>query len=91
MDLELLDALEDRVDVCLSTVRDLRAENESLRGETRDLEKKVETLTRDLQGQSSSRDDVDKLRARYAELEKKLERVRHRIQAMVEKIKTLED
>ncbi|MFN8179394.1 MAG: cell division protein ZapB [bacterium] len=90
MDLELLDALEDRVDVCVSTVRELRAENESLRGETRELENKVETLTRDLHAQSSSREDVDKLRARYGELENKLERVRHRIEAMVEKIKTLE-
>ena len=41
MDLELLDRLEDRVDVAVSTVRDLRVENEILKEETQDLEKKV--------------------------------------------------
>lgn len=90
MDLELLDALEERVDVCVSTVRDLRAENETLRGETRELNKKIESLTRDAQAKTSSREDVDRLRARCGELEKKLERVRHRIEGMVVKIKALE-
>ena len=90
MDLELLDALEDKVDVCVSTVRDLRSENDTLRGETRELQKRIESLTRDLQSKTSAREDVDHLRTRCAELEKKLERVRHRIEGMVEKIKTLE-
>jgi chromosome segregation ATPase len=90
MDLELLDALEERVDVCVSTVRELRAENEELRGQTRELEKKIETMTRDLHARASSHDEETRLRQRCTELEKKLERVRHRIQAMVEKVKTLE-
>ena len=90
MDLELLDALEDRVDVCVSTVRDLRAENESLRGETRELHKKIESLTRDLHAKTSSREDVERVRARCHELEKKLARVRHRIEGVVEKFKLLE-
>ena len=90
MDLELLDALEDKVDVCVSTVRDLRAENETLRGETRELSKKIESLTRDLHTKTSAREDVDRLRTRCAELEKKMERVRHRIEGIVGKFKTLE-
>jgi FtsZ-binding cell division protein ZapB len=90
MDLELLDALEEKVDVCVSTVRDLRAENDALRAETRELHKKIETLTRELQAKASSREEGERLRARGAELEKKLERVRHRIQAILEKVKTLE-
>ena len=49
MDLELLDRLEDRVDVAVTTVRDLRVENEILREETQELEKKVTGLGSDLQ------------------------------------------
>jgi FtsZ-binding cell division protein ZapB len=90
MDLELLDRLEDKVDVCVSTVRDLRSENESLREETRSLESKVAALTRDLESTQTSRGDADALRTRCTELEKKLQRVRVRIEAMVEKIRTLE-
>jgi predicted RNase H-like nuclease (RuvC/YqgF family) len=90
MDLELLDRLEDRVEACVSTVRDLRSENETLRAGAAALERKVESLTRDLQTRAASRDDVEKLRARCAELERKLARVRGRIEGMVERIKTLE-
>jgi len=90
MDLELLDRLEDKVDVCVTTVRDLRAENEALREETRTLEKRVESLTRDLETGRASHEDAQQLRGRCAELEKKLARVRQRIEGMVDKIKTLE-
>ncbi len=90
MDLELLDRLEDKVDVCVTTVRDLRAENESLRAETRTLEDRVASLTRDLESRGAAHADAESLRSRCADLERKLERVRTRIEAMVGKIKTLE-
>lgn len=90
MDLELLDRLEDKVDVCVTTVRELRTENETLREETRALKDRVAALTRDLGSHGAARTDAEALRARCADLERKLERVRARIETMVGKIKTLE-
>lgn len=90
MDLELLDQLEDRVDVAVSTVRDLRMENELLKEETQELEKRVEDLERDLTGAREVRGQVEPLQARCEELERKLEGVRGRIEKMVEKMRALE-
>lgn len=90
MDLELLDRLEDRVDVAVSTVRDLRVENEILKEETQDLEKKVDVLGTELGTAQESKDSVEELRTRCSELEQRLDRVRGRIESMVEKMKALE-
>ena len=90
MDLELLDQLEDRIDVAVSTVRDLKMENELLKEETADLGKKVEAVTQELAAAGASKDAAKALAARYAELEQKLARVRGRIESMVEKMKALE-
>ena len=90
MELEILDRLEDKVDVCVSAMRDLRAENEALRAENRALEQKVAALGREAEAGSTQRADAEHWRERCTELEKKMERVRGRIESMVEKIKTLE-
>jgi FtsZ-binding cell division protein ZapB len=90
MDLELLDQLEDKVDVAVSTVRDLKMENELLKEETSDLGKKVEELSKELAAAADSQGDSEALSARCAELEQKLERVRGRIESMVDKMKALE-
>ena len=90
MDLELLDQLEDKVDVAVSTVRDLRMENELLKEETADLGKKVEALSKELAAAAESKGDAEALAARCAEFEQKLERVRGRIGNMVDKMKALE-
>jgi FtsZ-binding cell division protein ZapB len=90
MDLELLDQLEDKVDVAVSTVRDLRMENELLKEETADLGKKVEALSQELAAAAGQKGDAEAMAARCAELEQKLERVRGRIGSMVEKMKALE-
>lgn len=90
MDLELLDQLEVKVDVAVNTVHDLRTENELLREEAQELERKVASLTTDLENVGEAREEVSRLRARCGELEKKLAGVRGRIERMVEKMKTLE-
>jgi len=90
MDLELLDRLEDRVDVAVSTVNDLRMENELLKEETQELGKKVENLTRDLESAATSQQVIEDLRGRCSEMEQKLENVRGRIENMVGKMKALE-
>lgn len=90
MDLELLDQLEDRVDVAVTTVRDLRTENELLKEETQELEKKVDDLERDLAGAREVHGQLEPLRARCEELERKLEGVRGRIEKMVDKMRALE-
>lgn len=90
MDLELLDRLEDRVDVAVSTVRDLRVENEVLKEESKELGEKLDKITRDLEAAGAAQQVVDELRARCTELEQKLESVRGRIESMVDKMKTLE-
>jgi FtsZ-binding cell division protein ZapB len=90
MDLELLDRLEDRVDVAVSTVRDLRVENEVLREEAKELENKLENLSRDLEAAGAAQQVIDELRGRCTELEQKLESVRGRIENMVGKMKALE-
>jgi FtsZ-binding cell division protein ZapB len=90
MDLELLDTLEDKVDQAVAAVQELRAENELLREETQELERKVEALTRDVAGAGAARDEVSRLAARCGELESKLEGVRGRIEKMVERMKGLE-
>ncbi|MCA9752329.1 MAG: cell division protein ZapB [Gemmatimonadetes bacterium] len=90
MDLELLDRLEDRVDVAVSTVRDLKMENELLKEETSELQTKVEALTKELAAVAEQKGDADKLRQQCGELEKKLDRVRGRIESMVDKMKALE-
>ena len=90
MDLELLDQLEDKVDVAVSTVRDLRMDNELLKEETADLGKRIEALSKELAAAAGSKGDAEALAGRCAEFEKKLERVRGRIGTMVEKMKALE-
>lgn len=90
MDLELLDRLEDRVDVAVSTVNDLRMENDLLKEETAELEKKVENLTRDLESSAASQQVIEDLRKRCTDMEQKLDNVRGRIESMVGKMKALE-
>ncbi|GJM44685.1 MAG: hypothetical protein DHS20C21_15270 [Gemmatimonadota bacterium] len=90
MDLEILDRLESRVDVAVSTVRDLRMENELLREETQGLEKKMTDLGAEVDSAKADRANVEELQTRCRELEQKLEGVRGRIQGMVEKMKALE-
>jgi FtsZ-binding cell division protein ZapB len=90
MDLELLDRLEDRVDVAVSTVNDLRMENELLKEETQGLESKVESLTRDLESAAGSQQVIEDLRKRCTDMEQKLDNVRSRIESMVGKMKVLE-
>jgi FtsZ-binding cell division protein ZapB len=90
MDLELLDHLEDRVDVAVSTVGDLRVENEMLKEEARGLEQKLESLTSELESAGAAAQVVEDLRKRCAELEEKLDGVRTRIERMVGKMKALE-
>lgn len=90
MDLEILDRLEDKVDACVGTVRDLRAENDELRRETASLESKVADLLRDTEQGRTARGEAESLRKRCGELEQKLERIRSRVEAIIGKIKTLE-
>ena len=90
MDLELLDQLEDKVDAAVSTVRDLRGENALLREEVEGLEGKVQDLSEALAKAGESRATTDELQERCRELEKKLDGVKKRVLAMVQKIKELE-
>jgi FtsZ-binding cell division protein ZapB len=90
MSLELLDRLEDKVDLCVAAMRDARAENETLRGEAQDLERKIEALSRDLHKRSASSEEVGALRSRCTDLERKLDKVRRRIEGLVDKLKSLE-
>ena len=90
MDLELLDHLEDRVDIAVSTVGDLRVENDMLKEEAREAEKKLENLSRDLESAGAAQQVIEDLRTRCGELEQKLESVRGRIEKMVGKMKALE-
>ena len=90
MDLEILDHLEDRVDIAVSTVGDLRVENDMLKEEARGLEQKLENLSRDLESAGAAQQVIDDLRKRCTELEAKLEDVRGRIERMVGKMKALE-
>ena len=59
MDLEILDRLEDKVDACVGTVRDLRAENDELRRETASLESKVADLLRDTEQGRTARGEAE--------------------------------
>ncbi len=90
MDLELLDRLEDRVDIAVSTVGDLRVENDLLKEESHELETKLENLSRDLEAAGAAQQVIEDLRKRSTELEEKLGSVRDRIEKMVGKMKALE-
>lgn len=90
MDLELLDALEDKVDVAVSAVQELRMENDLLKEETQKLEERVAVLVKDAEGAGTAREEVTRLTERCSEMEKKLEGVRGRIEKMIGKMKTLE-
>jgi FtsZ-binding cell division protein ZapB len=89
MDLELLDQLEDKVDVAVSAVQDLRMENELLKEEAQELERKVEGLTRSLETAGAAQEELGKLRERCEELERKLAGVRTRIERMVDKMQSV--
>lgn len=91
MDLELLGELEDKVDVAVRAVRELRSENESLKEDARDLGTKLERLTADLGKTSADRKAAMKLEKRCQELERRLQGVRVRIAKMIERMKTLEE
>lgn len=91
MDVELFDRLEDKVDLCVAAIQDARAENDTLRAEAEALERKIETLSRDLKHQASSHGELGTLRSRCADLERKLDKVRRRIESLVDKLKALED
>lgn len=90
MELELLDQLEDKVDVAVTAVQELRVENDLLKEETKDLEKRVEQLAEDAKSAGSAQEEVTRLTERCETLEKKLEGVRGRIEKMVGKMKSLE-
>jgi uncharacterized coiled-coil DUF342 family protein len=91
MDLELLGELEDKVDVTVSTVRELRVENDALKEDAQELGTKLEQLTMDLEKMSADRKAAMKLEKRCQELERKLQGVRVRISKMIERMKTLEE
>lgn len=90
MDLELLDQLEDKVDVAMTAVNELRLENALLREEAGELQKKINALTADLHVASEGRAEATKLKVRCEELEVRLTGVRSRIEKMVGKLKALE-
>ncbi|NNE44075.1 MAG: cell division protein ZapB [Gemmatimonadetes bacterium] len=90
MELELLDQLEDKVDVAVTAVQELRIENDLLKEETQDLEKRVEALSQDAKSAGTAKEEVTRLTTRCEDLEKKLEGVRGRIEKMVGKMKSLE-
>jgi FtsZ-binding cell division protein ZapB len=90
MNLELLDELEDKVDVTVNAINQLRLENEALKNEAKDLDEKVRSLSADLQAAGASQNEASELRAKCEDLESRLGNVRGRIQGMVEKMKALE-
>jgi FtsZ-binding cell division protein ZapB len=90
MDLELLDRLEDRVDVAVQAVNELRMENEMLKEEASDLRKKIAALTSDLEESSQAKSLAVELRGKCEALGEKLGSVRGRVESMVEKMKALE-
>ncbi|HMB68162.1 MAG TPA: cell division protein ZapB [bacterium] len=89
MDLELLDQLEDKVDVAVSAVQDLRMENELLKEETQELEQKVESLSKSLETAGAAQGEMKTLQKRCEELEQKLGGVKSRIERMVEKMQSV--
>jgi FtsZ-binding cell division protein ZapB len=90
MNLELLDELEDKVDVAVQAITELRAENESLKGDAKELEEKVRKLTSELAATGQTKSEATELKAKCEDLGARLERVRGRIQGMVDKMKALE-
>jgi len=90
MNLELLDELEDKVDVAVNAIQELRAENDGLKEEARQLGEKIRGLTADLERAGASASEVTELRAKCEDLETRLGRVRGRIEGMVQKMKALE-
>jgi FtsZ-binding cell division protein ZapB len=90
MDLQLLDQLEDKVDTAITAVNELRLENSLLREETEDLQKRIQSLTQELEMSANGHGESAKLRTRCEELEGRLLSVRGRIEKIVGKMKTLE-
>lgn len=90
MDLELLDRLEDRVDVAMKAVNELRTENEMLKEEASELRKKTAALMKELEEAGESKTLADEFRGKCEALEEKLSSVRGRVEGMVEKMKALE-
>lgn len=90
MELELLDELEDKVDVAVNAVNELRMENELLKEDKAELEKKIAKLSKDLEVGAESLAEAKTLRARVSELEEKLDGVRTRVATIVAKMKTVE-
>ena len=71
MDLQLLDQLEEKVDVTITTVNELRMENSLLREETSELQKKIQSLTKELGGAADGRAESIQYKARCEELEER--------------------
>lgn len=90
MDLELLDQLEEKVDVAMSAVHELRLENAFLREEAQELQKKIQSLTQDLRNAADGRGESQRLKTRCEELERRLDGVKGRVEKMVGKLKALE-
>ena len=90
MDLQLLDQLEEKVDGTITAVNELRLENALLREETAELQNRIQSLTKELDGSADGRAQATKLKARCEELEGKLTGLRGRIERIVGKMKTLE-
>ncbi len=90
MDLELLDQLEERVDVAMSAVHELRLENAFLREESLELQKKIQALTQDLRNAVDGRGESQRLKTRCDDLERRLDGVKGRVEKMVGKLKALE-
>ncbi|HET9888746.1 MAG TPA: cell division protein ZapB [bacterium] len=90
MDLQLLDQLEEKVDVTITAVNELRLENSLLREERAELQNKIQLLTKELGGQADGRAESVQYKARCEELEARFAGLRGRIEKIVSKMKTLE-
>jgi FtsZ-binding cell division protein ZapB len=90
MDIELLDQLEEKVDVAMAAVQELKLENALLREEAQELQKKIHSLTQDLRNAADGRGESQRLKTRCDELERRLDGVKGRIEKMVGKLKALE-
>jgi len=90
MDLQILDQLEDKVDVAITAVNELRLENSLLREEREELQKRIHSMSQELGQSTDGRAHSAKLKTRCEELEGRLASVRGRIEKIVGKMKTLE-
>ncbi|MDP6461055.1 MAG: cell division protein ZapB [Gemmatimonadota bacterium] len=90
MKADLLDRLEKSAGAVADRMARLRGENGALREEAEELATRLDALEKDLNGSSADAAEVESLRKRCAELEKKFAGVRNRIRRMIEQARALE-